>query len=54
MRELVRYRAKLTALRTSAKQIQAVMAKHGIIPELGRMFGPTGQVLLDKMCFEGV
>jgi len=55
MRELVRYRAKLTALRTSAKaQIHAVMAKHGIIPELGRMFGPTGQVLLDKMCFEGV
>jgi transposase len=55
MRELVRYRAKLTALRTSAKaQVHAVMAKHGIVPELGRMFGPTGQVLLDKMGFEGV
>lgn len=55
LRELVRYRAKLTALRTSAKaQVHAVMAKHGIIPELGRMFGPDGQVLLDKMPFEGV
>jgi len=55
MRELVRYRAKLTALRTSAKaQIHAVMAKHGIIPELDDMFGPGGQVLLDKMPFEGV
>ena len=33
MREIVRYRAKLTALRTSAKaQIHAVMAKHGICP----------------------
>jgi transposase len=55
LRELVRYRAKLTALRTSAKaQVHAVMAKHGILPELGRMFGPGGQVLLDKMPFEGV
>jgi transposase len=55
MRELVRYRAKLTALRTSAKaQIHAVMAKHGILPELGRMFGPSGQALIDKMPFEGV
>lgn len=55
MREIVRYRAKLTALRTSAKaQVHAVMAKHGILPELGRMFGPTGQSLIDKMPFEGV
>jgi transposase len=55
MREIVRYRAKLTALRTSAKaQIHAVMAKHGYLPELGDMFGPGGQALLDKMSFEGV
>jgi transposase len=54
LRELVRYRAKLTALRTSAKaQIHAVMAKLGIIPPQGRMFGPTGQVLLDQMDFPG-
>jgi transposase len=55
LRELVRYRAKLTALRTSAKaQVHAVMAKHGILPELGRMFGPGGQALIDEMPFEGV
>jgi transposase len=54
LRELVRYRAKLTALRTSAKaQIHAVMAKLGILPPLGDMFGPAGQVLLDEMPFEG-
>jgi transposase len=54
LRELVRYRAKLVALRTSAKaQVHAVMAKLGILPPLGRMFGPTGQVLLDEMDFPG-
>jgi transposase len=54
LRELVRYRAKLTALRTSAKaQVHAVMAKLGILPPQGRMFGPTGQVLLDDMDFPG-
>ncbi len=54
LRELVRYRAKLTALRTSAKaQIHAVMAKQGILPTLDDMFGPTGQALLDEMPFEG-
>jgi transposase len=50
LRELVRYRAKLVAFRTSAKaQVHAVMAKCGVLPELGEMFGPAGQVLLDKM-----
>ena len=50
VRELVRYRAKLVALRTSAKaQVHAVMAKQGILPQLDDMFGPGGQVLLDKM-----
>ena len=54
LRELVRYRAKLVALRTSAKaQVHAVMAKLGILPSQGRMFGPTGQVLLDEMDFPG-
>jgi transposase len=54
LRELVRYRAKLVAFRTSAKaQVQAVMAKLGILPPQGRMFGPTGQVLLDQMDFPG-
>jgi transposase len=55
LRELVRYRAKLTALRTSAKaQIHGVMAKEGILPTYGRMFGPVGQRLLDEMPIEGV
>ena len=50
LRELVRYRAKLTALRTSAKaQIHGVMAKEGVLPTYGRMFGPAGQRLLDEM-----
>jgi transposase len=54
LRELVRYRAKLTALRTSAKaQIHAVMAKLGILPPMTEMFGPGGQKLLDAMDFPG-
>jgi transposase len=54
LRELIRYRAKLAALRTSAKaQIHAVMAKLGILPPMSDMFGPTGQGLLDEMPFEG-
>jgi transposase len=55
LRELVRYRAKLTALRTSAKaQIHAVMAKEGFLPTFDDMFGPGGQKALDEMAFEGV
>jgi transposase len=54
LRELVRYRAKLTAFRTSAKaQVHAVMAKLGILPPIGDMFGPGGQRLLDQMDFPG-
>ena len=54
LRELVRYRAKLTALRTSAKaQVHAVMAKLGILPPMSDMFGPGGQRLLDEMDFPG-
>jgi transposase len=55
LRELVRYRAKLVALRTSAKaQVHAVMAKLGILPSVSDMFGPAGQKLLDEMPFDGV
>jgi transposase len=54
LRELIRYRARMAALRTSAKaQIHAVMAKLGILPPMSDMFGPTGQSLLDAMSFEG-
>ena len=54
LRELIRYRGRLVALRTSAKaQVHSVMAKLGILPTLNDMFGPGGQQLLDEMDFEG-
>jgi transposase len=54
LRELSRYRLKLTAYRTSAKaQIHAVMAKEGILPELSDMFTPAGHRLIDKMPLDG-
>ena len=55
LRELVRYRAKLVALRSGLKaQIHAVMAKQGILPTLTDMFCPTGQRILDEMPFDRV
>jgi hypothetical protein len=43
LRELVRYRAKLAALRTGLKaQVHAVLAKEGVLPAVGDVFGPTG------------
>jgi transposase len=55
LRELVRFRAKLVAWRTSTKaQVHAVMAKLGLLPTQSDMFSPTGQVLLDELPFEGV
>jgi transposase len=54
LRELVRYRAKLVALRTSAEaQVHAVMAKLGIIPALPDMFTIQGQKLLNELGFPG-
>jgi transposase len=50
LRELVRYRAKLVALRSGLKaQVHAVMAKEGVLPSVGEMFGPTGNAQLDAM-----
>jgi len=55
LRELVRYRAKLVALRSGLKaQVHAVMAKQGILPALEDMFGPGGQRLLDEMPLDRV
>lgn len=49
LRELVRYRAKLVALRTGLKaQVHAVLAKQGLIPPLDDIFGPGGQRFLDE------
>jgi transposase len=50
LRELVRYRAKLVALRSGLKsQVHAVMAKNGILPSRFDMFGPGGQAQLDAI-----
>jgi transposase len=50
LRELVRYRAKLVALRSGLKaQVHAVMAKEGVLPAQGRMFGPGGNAQLDGL-----
>jgi transposase len=53
LRELVRYRAKLVALRSGLKaQVHAVMAKEGVLPGLLDMFGPGGNVQLDALELE--
>ena len=50
LRELVRYRAKLVELRSGLKaQVHAVMAKEGVLPAVGDMFGEAGAVQLDAM-----
>ena len=50
LRELVRYRAKLVALRSGLKaQVHAVMAKEGVLPTVADMFGPAGNAQLDQM-----
>jgi transposase len=50
LREHVRYRAKLVALRTGLKaQVHAVMAKEGVLPTRFDMFGPGGRQQLDTM-----
>jgi len=55
LRELVRYRAKLTSFCTSAKaQIHAVMAKEGILPTEKDMFSMAGNRALDEMPVSGV
>ena len=47
LRELVRHRAKLVALRSGLKaQVHGVLAKQGLLPEVSDVFGPTGQAWL--------
>lgn len=49
LRELVRYRYSLVRHRTSAKaQIHGVMAKNGVLPVVGQMWGPAGDAQLDR------
>src|SRR5436853_4528389 len=48
LRELIRYRAKLVALRSGLKaQIHAVLAKEGVRVPMSDLFGVAGQALLD-------
>jgi transposase len=50
LRELVRYRAKLVALRSGLKaQVHAVMAKNGVLPTRTNMFGLGGNAQLDSL-----
>ena len=50
LRELVRYRARLVHHRSSCKaQIHGVMAKNGILPVRGDMWGPSGSDQLDAL-----
>jgi transposase len=53
LRELVRHRAKLVALRTGLKaQVKAVLAKHGVYPPVGDLWGPVGTEYLDELSLE--
>jgi transposase len=50
LRELVRYGAKLVALRSGLKaQVHAVMAKAGVLPSVSDMFCQSGNAQLDDM-----
>ena len=55
LRELVRYRAKLVALRSGLKaQVHAVMAKEGVLPGVTDMFSQAGNRQLDEMALGDV
>jgi Transposase len=50
LRELVRYRAKLVALRSGLKaQVHAVLAKEGVRVPMSDLFGVAGARLLDRL-----
>ncbi|KWX19917.1 transposase [Mycolicibacterium wolinskyi] len=50
LRELVRYRAKLVAIRSSLKaQVHAVLAKAGVLIAVSDLFGDTGRCNLAKV-----
>ncbi len=50
LREMIRFRIKLSHVRTGLKaQVHAVMAKNGILPRRGDMWGPGGNAQLDSL-----
>jgi transposase len=49
LRELVRYRHKLSCLRTGLKsQVHSVLGKEGVVPSLTTLWGPGGARFLDQ------
>jgi len=55
LRELVRHRAKLVALRAHAKaQVHAVLAKCGVPVPMSDLFGLEGLALLERVTLPGV
>ncbi len=53
LRELVRYRAKLVALRTGLKaQVKAVLAKHGLHPPVEDLWGLAGTAYLNSLSLD--
>ncbi len=53
LREAVRHRAKLVALRTGLKsQVHAVLAKQGVAVAVSDLFGVGGQQLLDSLTLD--
>jgi transposase len=53
LRELVRYRAKLVAIRSGLKaQVHAVLAKQGVAVPMTDLFGAGGQRLLDACALD--
>lgn len=54
LRELVRHRAKLVALRSSLKaQVHAVLAKQGVAVNASDLFGVAGRSFLDTVPLDG-
>jgi transposase len=50
LREMVRFRLKMSNLRTGLKaQVHAVMAKNGVLPCRNDMWGPSGNAQLDSL-----
>lgn len=50
LRELVRYRHKLSQLRTGLKaQVHAVLGKEGVLPHLRELWGPAGHAFLNDV-----
>jgi transposase len=53
LREAVRHRAKLVALRSGLKaQVHAVLAKHGVQVAVSDLFGVGGRQLLDQLVLD--